>query len=186
MKKQYIIGVCILGIILALITVRALQVKRTVPTHKETASSTHVVSPDSTVTLDDGAYLVVPEESSVRWTAGKPAVADYVHTGSFAVQTGAATVSDGGITGTFTIDMNSLRILSLGGGEQGKESALETHLKSEAFFDVGAFPTATFVITEITPKIVPNSGQTSYVAQGELTMRGVTNKISFPHSPRAS
>lgn len=132
------------------------------------------------VTLEDGTYLVVPDASSVAWSAGKSNVAKYVNTGSFAVQTGAATVNAGGISGTFTIDMNSLAVLSLGGGDAGQESALEAHLKSDAFFDVAKFPMATFTIEEVVPKVVPNSAQTSYVAKGTLSMKGVAQNITFP------
>ena len=132
------------------------------------------------VSLEDGTYLVVPDASVVTWSVGTSNGVKYLSTGSFAVQTGASTVNAGGIVGTFTIDINSLRVLSLGGGDAGQESALEAHLKSDAFFDVAKFPMATFTIDEVVPKVVPNSAQTSYVAKGTLSMKGVTQTVTFP------
>jgi polyisoprenoid-binding protein YceI len=51
---------------------------------------------------------------------------------------------------------------------------LTKHLKSPDFFDVGKFPTATFRSTEI-----KKDGDAHTIA-GDLTLHGVTNRISFP------
>ena len=51
---------------------------------------------------------------------------------------------------------------------------LTKHLKSPDFFDVGRFPTATFRSTEI-----KKEGE-GYVITGDLTLHGVTKRVSFP------
>jgi polyisoprenoid-binding protein YceI len=51
---------------------------------------------------------------------------------------------------------------------------LTKHLKSPEFFDVEKFPTATFKSTEI-----KKEGE-GHVISGDLTLHGVTKRISFP------
>jgi polyisoprenoid-binding protein YceI len=55
---------------------------------------------------------------------------------------------------------------------------LEEHLKSPDFFDVGKFPTATFRSLEI--KSGGSGG--SHTIKGDLTIRGVTKRVTFPAS----
>lgn len=50
-------------------------------------------------------------------------------------------------------------------------SELDKHLKSEEFFDVDKYPTATFTSTKVTP-----AGMSAKVA-GNLTLRGVTKPV---------
>jgi polyisoprenoid-binding protein YceI len=51
---------------------------------------------------------------------------------------------------------------------------LTKHLKSPDFFDVGKFPTATFRSTEI------KKDGDGHTISGDLTLHGVTKRISFP------
>ena len=134
----------------------------------------------STGTLATGEYIADTKASTISWRAGKPAISGYVHHGVFALQNGSVAVTADSLSGDFVVDMNSLRVLSLGGGKAGQESTLEGHLKADRFFDVAAYPTATFTITDITPKILPSPTQADYTATGELTMKGQTKSISFP------
>lgn len=53
---------------------------------------------------------------------------------------------------------------------------LTKHLKSDDFFDVEKFPTATFESTEIVPAEEPDTFKVS----GVLNLRGVEKQISFP------
>lgn len=57
---------------------------------------------------------------------------------------------------------------------------LEEHLKSPDFFDVAKYPTASFKSTAI------KADGKGYTVSGELTLRGVTKKISFPASIEVS
>ena len=57
---------------------------------------------------------------------------------------------------------------------------LTKHLKSPDFFDVGNFPTATFRSSEI-----KNDGDGHTIA-GDLTLHGVTKRISFPATIKAT
>ena len=51
----------------------------------------------------------------------------------------------------------------------------DTHLRSAELFDVGEHPTMTFESTRIIAK-----GGTRYLIEGDLTIRGITKKISVP------
>ena len=51
----------------------------------------------------------------------------------------------------------------------------DAHLRSEDFFHVEKYPTITFVSTGITA-----SGGNDYAVTGDLTMRGVTKRITLP------
>ena len=68
-----------------------------------------------------------------------------------------------------TIDVNSI--------DTGNEKR-DTHLKSPDFFDAKQFPTITFVSRSIRKK----RGQ--WHISGDLTIRGVTRRISFPFELR--
>jgi polyisoprenoid-binding protein YceI len=55
---------------------------------------------------------------------------------------------------------------------------LTNHLKSDDFLGVGTFPTATFTSTEIRPDTT--TPDTTHVVTGDLTLHGVTKRVSFP------
>ncbi len=131
-------------------------------------------------TMTAGTHQADVEESEIDWEAGKPAIAGYVHHGTFALRSGEVTLTGDQLTGEFVIDVDSLQVTSLGGGKAGQESTLEGHLKGERFFDVANNPTATFKITKVEPQILPGPGQAEYTATGELTMKGKTNEVTFP------
>ena len=149
-------------------------------TNSEISKESEIPS-ESVTTLDTGTYKVDEEQSKITWQAGKPAITGYVHTGMFSLtENSEFVVTEQSLTGEVVIDMNSLDMLSLGGGKAGQESTLEGHLKGERFFDVATYPTATFRVTDISPKVLPSPENSDYTATGELTMKGMTKTISFP------
>lgn len=124
----------------------------------------------------EGTYGVIQEESKVHWTAGKPLIAGYTHRGVINVESGTIVIGENEASGSFVIDMTSVKVTSLGGGKEGRESQLESHLKTGDFFDVETYPTAGFSIVKVTPSDVENI----YTIDGSLTMKGVTNDVSYP------
>lgn len=95
------------------------------------------------------------------------------HTGTFKLQSGTISI-DGEqlLSGSFVIDMNEIGVTDL---EAGKlRDQLVGHLKSEDFFDVAKYPTASFDITSA-KKLDSNN----YMIEGNLTMKEVTKNISF-------
>ena len=124
----------------------------------------------------DGTYAVSPTESSLLWAGTKPLIPGYMDHGSIALTGGTITVGDGSAQGTFTVDMDTIRVLGVAAGKEGKETDLEEKLKSDDFFDVEKFPTATFTIMSVTP----DPADAGYDIVGSLTMKGVTHEITFP------
>jgi polyisoprenoid-binding protein YceI len=120
------------------------------------------------------AFTVNSKSSKVAWKATK--LIGGGHDGSITVSDGTVHVENADIVaGSFTIDMNSLTVLDL--EDANDKSDLESHLKSDDFFDVANHGTAKFVITEATPGSASNNGRQSIT--GNLTIKGITNSIQF-------
>ncbi len=110
------------------------------------------------------------DASSVNWV-GKKVTGQ--HNGTIALQGGRLEMEEGVLTGgIFTIDMTTINCEDLSGGGKGK---LEGHLKSDDFFGVETYPTATFVITKAVPQ-----GPGNYKVVGNITIKGATQEIQFP------
>ena len=69
---------------------------------------------------------------------------------------------------SFTVQVSSL---------QTEPEKLVTHLKSADFFDATVHPTATFTSAEVKPV---GQGDTTHEVSGDLTLRGVTKRVTFP------
>lgn len=115
-------------------------------------------------------YTVDKTQSKLNWTAKK---VTGQHTGTIGVADGTLQL-DGNVLkgGTFTLDTKSITVTDLTGS--GNER-LTGHLKSDDFFSVEKHPTATFVISSVAAK-----GNGNYDVTGKLTIKGITNTISFP------
>lgn len=110
------------------------------------------------------------DESSVKWV-GKKVTGQ--HNGSIQLKGGRLEMDDNGTLtgGLFTIDMTTISNEDLSGEMKGK---LEGHLKSDDFFGVATFPTATFVITKAIPQ-----GPGKYKVIGNITIKETTEEIQF-------
>lgn len=128
--------------------------------------------------VEEGTYRVTAEESTVNWAGKKPLIEGYINTGSIGVTEGEIVVADGKASGTFTIDMNTLSVSNTP-TKPGQENALEGHLKGERWFNVDTYPTATFVITNVSPREDSDESYT-YDVTGNLTMKGETHEVLFP------
>jgi len=173
---KYLLGVAIAIAIILLGWFLIIRPTATTEPNPISQRSDEVEVPGSTKAVESGSYTLVSEESEIVWTAQKPLIPGYVHTGTMGVKTGVLYVDAGSFNGEIVIDMNQVRLVSLGGGKAGNESRLETHLKSGDFFDVTKYPTATFIITQATKDEVLDT----YVLTGSLTMKDITHEISFP------
>jgi polyisoprenoid-binding protein YceI len=119
------------------------------------------------------SYAIDAAASSLTWEGAK--MSETVHSGTIKLSEGTLSVKDGRIeAGSFTIDMNSITDTDL--TDTTYANKLVGHLKSADFFQTDSFPTARFEITGVTPSASPDS----VVIAGNLTLKGVTNGISFP------
>ncbi len=120
-------------------------------------------------------YTVDSKSSSMKWV-GKKVTGQ--HNGTITIASGKVMTSGSTITGgSFAIDMKSIVCLDLTDAETNAK--LVGHLKSDDFFGVEKFPTATFEIVSVKPLSKPQDNLTHTVT-GKLTIKGITNTISFP------
>jgi len=118
----------------------------------------------------DGNLLKVKvDESTIAWTGRK---VTGQHNGTITIKEGTLNMKDGLLLGgSFTMDMTSITVLDQEGGGKTK---LEGHLKSDDFFGVQTYPSATLVITKATSK-----GSGEYAITADLTIKGITNPVNF-------
>jgi polyisoprenoid-binding protein YceI len=112
------------------------------------------------------------ENSQVIWKGYKVTGS---HTGTIALKSGSLSFNnDKLIGGEFVMDMPQIITTDLTGEYKDK---LEGHLKSDDFFGVAKHPTSTLVFTK-----VKATGKNSYQITGDLTIKGITNPVTFEMS----
>ena len=93
------------------------------------------------------------------------------HEGTIAIKSGSLSFDNEKLTGgMFVMDMTSISSTDLTGGSQKK---LNGHLKSDDFFGVEKFPTASLVFKE-----VKSTGKNSYEVIGDITIKGKTASVT--------
>ncbi|MCI4647823.1 MAG: YceI family protein [Phaeodactylibacter sp.] len=109
-------------------------------------------------------------ESNIVWNGYKVTGS---HTGNIQLKSGELEFDGDMLTGgSFVIDMTSMTNNDLEG--EWKEK-LMGHLKSDDFFSVDKFPTASFNITQVVSRGKPGE----YKIVGDLTIKGITKEIKF-------
>lgn len=115
-----------------------------------------------------GEFQVTAENSELLWTGSK---VTGKHFGNITITNGAVVVENGLVTAAkFVVDMTSLTVTDI--EDEETNGQLRGHLFSDDFFNVEGFPTATLYVT----------GGENNVVSGELTIKGITNPVSFPVS----
>lgn len=123
----------------------------------------------SFTTIGGNKKDIKTDESKVVWKGYKVTGS---HEGTIAIQSGSLTFEEDKLTGgEFIIDMATINTTDLEGEYKGK---LDGHLKSDDFFGVSNYPTATLAFKEVTA-----SGKNAYTVLGDLTIKGKTNAVSF-------
>lgn len=132
---------------------------------------------------DTEVYTLATTTSLITWKARKP-IGE--HCGTIRIDKGSVAVKDGEIVGSeIVIDIASMDVLRLG---NVKKQKFISHLKSDDFFDVEAYPNAIFRIVAVEmyehlPRISTDSAVASsatHLITGNLTMKGKTYSITFP------
>ena len=114
------------------------------------------------------AEKVSIKDSSIKWV-GKKVTGK--HEGTINLKEGYFEMENDQISGgEFVIDMTSIVTTDLTGESKGQ---LEGHLKSDDFFGIENFPTATLVINKATKTA------TGYTVDGDITIKETTEPISF-------
>jgi polyisoprenoid-binding protein YceI len=126
----------------------------------------------STSSVSSGQkYSIDTKESSITWEGSMLFDFEEEHIGYVYLSKGELMIEKGQLVGgTAEIDMNTIEY----GDKENKNTPIK-HLKSADYFDVEKFPVSTFTITEVASV----SGENIKIT-GDLTIKGVTNPITFP------
>lgn len=119
-------------------------------------------------------YTVNAKTTTAAWLAKK---VTGQHNGTIGVSEGTIKVEKGVITGG-TVEFNMASIVCEDLKDKEWNDKLIGHLKSDDFFSVAKFPSAKIEITSATP--VAGSKENDYTVAGKLTIKGITNDITFP------
>ena len=162
-KNKYLAFILIFALILSCKTPKS---SKTITT--DTAKEVAMVS-------DQGSGMwheVQLEKSKVLWVGKSPKGG---HQGTLNLSAGKIFVENGMIAaGSFEIDMNSIYCKDLEEEPEDRKD-LEDHLKSDDFFEVEKFPTASFELVKFSPK----EGSNLININGNLTVKGITKNINF-------
>ena len=108
------------------------------------------------------------DQSIINWVGHK---VTGQHEGTISLQEGVLEFNEDQLTGgNFVMDMTSINTTDLEGDYKNK---LDGHLKADDFFGVKNHQKATLVFTSVT------KNETNYAVVGDLTIKGITNKITF-------
>ena len=111
-------------------------------------------------------YEIDPAHSSAQFSVKHMRVSNV--RGEFGALGGTIVLDEGNLTASkieATIDANSITT---------RNDRRDTHLRSPDFFDVGKFPTLTFVSKKFT-----RVGPAKYKVLGDLTIHGVTKEVTL-------
>ncbi|MDB5268249.1 MAG: lipid-binding protein [Hymenobacter sp.] len=122
------------------------------------------------------AYKLQPQLSTLGWE-GKAVT--HGHNGTMQFSDGELLVKGNSIVGgTVTVNMKTMVATDIKDAEsQGK---FVGHMSSDDFFGVATYPTSTFKIASVTPIKGAAANADNVTIAGDLTIKGVTQRISFP------
>ncbi len=122
------------------------------------------------------AYKLQPQLSTLGWE-GKAVT--HGHSGTMQFSDGELLVKGNAIVGgTVTVDMKTLKATDITDAEN--HAKFVGHMSSDDFFGVEKNPTSTFKIVSVTPiKGAAKDADNATIA-GDMTIKGVTQRISFP------
>ncbi|QWV94683.1 YceI family protein [Geomonas oryzisoli] len=124
----------------------------------------------------DGSYTIDTEKSTLEWIGRN---LNNRHHGTIAVRSGELVMDNGRLAaGSIVLDMTSIENRDL--QDPYWRDLLVRHLKSEDFFAVERFPTASFRLTRWEPEAAGPPEAPDGTVIGELTIRDITRPVGFP------
>ena len=129
-----------------------------------------VLALSSATLLKPTTFKVDVAKSTFKWT-GKKVTGE--HWGYIKFSDGTMSVEKNQVKGgTFNVDMTSIDVQDTK-GEWGAK--LAGHLKADDFFGADKFPKSILVLKTLTAK-----GGNNFDVKADMTIKGVTNEVSFP------
>ena len=124
--------------------------------------------PAEEMVVDGQVYSVDTAKSSLAWHAER--IVGNAHDGTVPIVDGQVVVKDDQfVSGEFTVSVADLT-------EKENNERFLTHVKSDDFFSVDAYPTSQMVITQVSA----TEDADMFTVTGDLTIKGITNSITFP------
>lgn len=120
-------------------------------------------------------YIVDAKKSKLEWLGEKISSKHY---GTVDIKDGMLKKEVSNFSGIFNIDMTSIKNIDLKDPQYNNK--LIGHLKSDDFFSVDKFQTATFKLKSIKETKSKKDAKITHTVTGDLTIKGITNEISFP------
>ena len=118
-------------------------------------------------------YIIDTKESIITWKVSMLFDFEEEHVGYVYISKGELMIEkDSLVGGTAEIDMKTIEYKD----KESKNTPVK-HLKSPDFFDVEKFPISTFAITKIESVNVRSK---TIKVTGNLTIKGITNPVTFP------
>lgn len=125
---------------------------------------------------EDGIYRIDIEKSRLEWIGRN---LNNRHLGQLAILEGELVITASvPSTGHIIVDMHSLTNFDL--QDAGYRDMLIRHLKSDDFFAVDRFPTASLILTGWESDTAIFQEAPSGIATGELTIKGISRPVRFP------
>jgi polyisoprenoid-binding protein YceI len=122
------------------------------------------------------AYKVQPQLSTLGWE-GKAVT--HGHNGTMNFSEGELLVKGNAVVGgTVVVDMKSMKATDIKDAEQ--HGKFVGHMAADDFFGVEKNPTSTFKIVSVTPIKGAAKDADNATIIGDMTIKGVTQRISFP------
>jgi len=133
-------------------------------------------NPAPKTTATAGAYKLQPQLSTLGWE-GKAVT--HGHHGTMQFTGGDLEVRNNAVVGGLvTVDMKTIKATDITDAEN--HAKFVGHMSSGDFFDAPAFPTSTFKITSVAPIAGAAANADNATITGDMTIKGVTQKVSFP------
>lgn len=116
------------------------------------------------------------KKSKIFWTAAK---VTGEHTGTLLIKDGMVTIENGVPTRTtINIDMKTIEVTDI--EDPGTNAKLTGHLHSPDFFATEEHPVGKFEASKFTPIKGAKGEEPNYTVTGTLTLKGISNEVSFP------
>lgn len=129
-----------------------------------------------TATAAVATYKLQPQLSTLGWE-GKAVT--HGHNGTMQFSGGDLQVRNNMVVGgTAVVDMKSMKATDITDAEN--HAKFVGHMSSGDFFDAPAYPTSIFKIISVAPIAGAAADADNATITGDMTIKGVTQRISFP------